>query len=132
VGAGCIAFTPLAQGLLTSKYLNGIPADARINRPGGESLPAAHLNEQNLARIRGLAAIAADAPEPGATGAGVALRDPRMTSLLIGASSAEQVRENVRALDRLALSADELRAIGEFAVDAGINLWEKPATDQRV
>jgi L-glyceraldehyde 3-phosphate reductase len=133
LGAGCIAFTPLAQGLLTDKYLNGIPADARINQPGGDSLPAAHLSERNLAAVRMLNELAQGR---GQTLAQMAvawiLRDPRMTSVLIGASSAKQIRENVKALERLDFTAEELAEIDRHLVDGGVNLWEKPSTDQRI
>jgi L-glyceraldehyde 3-phosphate reductase len=132
-GTGIIAFTALAQGLLTSKYLGGIPANARVNRPGGGSLQASHLSEQNLARVRALDAIA---KRRGQTLAQLALawvlRDPRVTSTLIGASSAEQVIENVAALDNLAFTAEELAEIDLHAVDGGINLWDKPSHDQPV
>ena len=133
LGAGCIAFTPLAQGLLTDKYLNGIPADARINQPGGDSLPASHLSERNLAAVRMLNELAQGR---GQTLAQMAvawiLRDPRMTSVLIGASSARQIRENVKALERLDFTAEELAEIDRHLVDGGVNLWEKPSTDQRI
>jgi L-glyceraldehyde 3-phosphate reductase len=132
VGAGMIAFTSLAQGLLTDKYLAGIPANARINRPGGDSFEREMLSEQNLARVRALNGIAL---RRGQTLAQMAyawvLRDPRVTSTLIGASSSAQVRENVAALANLSFSADELAEIDLYAVDSGVNLWEKPSTDQR-
>ena len=131
-GAGMIAFTAVAQGLLTSKYLDGIPADARINRPGGDSFEREMLSEQNLACVRALNEIAL---QRGQTLAQMAyawvLRDPRVTSTLIGASSPAQVRENVGALAGLAFSVDELAEIALYAVDSGVNLWEKPSTDQR-
>jgi L-glyceraldehyde 3-phosphate reductase len=130
--AGMIAFTAVAQGLLTSKYLDGIPADSRINRPGGDSFEREMLSEQNLARVRALNEIAL---RRGQTLAQMAyawvLRDPRVTSTLIGASSPAQVRENVGALAGLAFSPDELAEIDLYAVDSGVNLWEKPSTDQR-
>jgi len=133
LGAGCIAFTPLAQGLLTDKYLNGIPADSRINQPGGDSLPASHLSERNLASVRMLNELAIGR---GQTLAQMAvawiLRDPRMTSVLIGASSAKQIRENVKALERLDFTAGELAEIDRHLIDGGVNLWEKPSTDQRI
>jgi L-glyceraldehyde 3-phosphate reductase len=132
VGAGAIAFTALAQGLLTDKYLDGIPAEARINRPGGDSFPRDVLSEENLARVRALDAIAR---RRGQTLAQMAyawvLRDPRVTSTLIGASSPEQIRENVAALAGLAFSVGELAEIDQYAVECGVNLWEKPSTDQR-
>ncbi|MEY4979320.1 MAG: L-glyceraldehyde 3-phosphate reductase [Pseudomonadota bacterium] len=130
-GMGCIAFSPLAQGLLTSKYLNGVPADARINRPGGGSFTAAHLSAQNLAHVRALNDMA---QARGQTLAQMAvawvLRHPGMTSALVGASKPEQIVELVGALNQLDFSAEELAAIDQHAVDGGINLWKKPSTDQ--
>ena len=131
VGAGAISFTSLAQGLLTDKYLAGVPADARVNRPGGDSFPQSALNEVNLARVRALNEIALGR---GQTLAQMAyawvLRDPRVTSTLIGASSPEQVRENVAVLGKLGFTADELAEIDRHAVEGGVNLWDKPSTDQ--
>ncbi|CAD0315255.1 L-glyceraldehyde 3-phosphate reductase [Xanthomonas hortorum] len=130
VGAGVIAFTPLAQGLLTGKYLNGVPSDARVNRPGGQSLRPEHLSEDNLQRARGLDAIA---QRRGQSLAQLALAwvlsDPRVSSALLGASRPEQLIENVAALQSPAFSADELAEIDRFAVEGGVNLWEKPSTD---
>lgn len=132
-GMGCIAFSPLAQGLLTNKYLNGVPQDARMNRPGGGSFKSEHLSEQNLAHVRALNELAQ------ARGQSVAqmavawvLRHPGMSSALIGASKPEQITELVGALDKLQFSTEELAAIDRHAVDGGINLWKKPSTDQRV
>ena len=123
-GIGCITFTALAQGILSDKYLNGIPADARINRPGGGSLMASHLSEENLARVRALNEIA---KARGQTLAQMALawvlRDARITSTLIGASSSAQIRENVAALKNLTFSVDELAAIDQQAKEGDINLW---------
>lgn len=130
LGAGVIAFTPLAQGLLTGKYLGGVPEDARVNRPGGASLRPEHLSEANIARVRALNEIA---QRRGQSLAQLALawtlRDARVTSALIGASRPEQIVENVAALDNLAFSAEELAEIDRHAVEGGINLWEKPSTD---
>jgi L-glyceraldehyde 3-phosphate reductase len=130
-GMGCIAFTPLAQGLLTGKYLHGVPDDARVNRPGGGSLKREHLSEANLAKVRGLDAIARARGQslPQLALAWV-LRDRRVTSALLGASRVEQLEENVAALANLAFSAEELRAIDAFATEGGVDLWEKPSTDQ--
>jgi len=129
-GIGCIAFTPLAQGLLTNKYLHGIPDDARIRRPGGNSLMEAHLSEANLARIRALNEIAAARGQSLAQMAlAWALRFPAVTSALIGASRAEQVRENVAGLKNLQFSEAELASIDAYAQEGGINLWERPAQD---
>ncbi|MCU9947381.1 L-glyceraldehyde 3-phosphate reductase [Pseudomonas sp. PDM13] len=130
LGTGVIAFTPLAQGLLTGKYLGGVPEDARVNRPGGASLRPEHLSEANIARVRALNEIA---QRRGQSLAQLALawnlRDARVTSALIGASRPEQIVENVAALDNLAFSAEELAEIDRHAVEGGINLWEKPSTD---
>ncbi|UXY52806.1 L-glyceraldehyde 3-phosphate reductase [Pseudomonas tohonis] len=130
LGTGVIAFTPLAQGLLTDKYLTGVPADARVNRPGGASLRPEHLAEANIARARALAGIARRRGQSLAQLAlAWTLRDARVTSALIGASRPEQIVENVAALDNLAFSAEELAEIDRHAVEGGINLWEKPSTD---
>lgn len=130
LGAGVIAFTPLAQGLLTDRYLKGIPADARVNRPGGTSLKPEHLSEANLARARALDAIA---QRRGQSLAQLALawtlRDPRVSSALIGASRPEQIVDNVAALRQPGFSAEELAEIDRHAVEGGVNLWEKPSTD---
>ncbi|URV24770.1 L-glyceraldehyde 3-phosphate reductase [Burkholderia gladioli] len=132
-GAGSIAFTPLAQGLLTSKYLNGIPDDARVNKPGGGSLKAEHLSAQNIEHVRKLNEIAARRGQSLAQMAlAWVLRGNRVTSALIGASRAEQVRENVGALKRLDFTAEELAEIDRYATEGGINLWEKPSTDQEI
>ena len=132
VGAGMIAFTALAQGLLTDKYLGGIPADARINRPGGGSLQASMLSEQNLARVRALNEIARRRGQSLAQMAlAWVLRDPRVTTTLIGASSPAQIRENAGALANLSFTAEELAEIDRFAVEGGVNLWERPSTDRR-
>ncbi|CAM3670309.1 L-glyceraldehyde 3-phosphate reductase [Polaromonas hydrogenivorans] len=131
-GMGCIAFSALAQGLLTDKYLNGIPADARINRPGGSSLKAEHLSEQNLKHVRALNELALARGQSLAQMATAwVLRDGRVTSALIGASRPAQIAELVGALRNLEFSAEELAAIDQHAVDGGINLWQRPSTDQR-
>ncbi|RSC45683.1 L-glyceraldehyde 3-phosphate reductase [Burkholderia cenocepacia] len=133
VGAGSIAFTPLAQGLLTSKYLNGVPADARVNKPGGGSLKQEHLSADNLEHVRKLNTIAERRGQSLAQMAlAWVLRNGRVTSALIGASRAEQVRENVGALQNLEFSAEELAEIDRYATEGGINLWEKPSTDQAI
>ncbi|HEV8425795.1 MAG TPA: L-glyceraldehyde 3-phosphate reductase [Actinomycetes bacterium] len=121
-GIGCIVFSPLAQGLLTGRYLDGVPEGSRASRPG--TLDADQLNEENLARVRALHQIAAGR---GQTLAQMAvawtLRDPRVTSALLGASSVAQLEDNVAALDNLAFGTDELAEIDRHATDAGINLW---------
>lgn len=126
-GVGCIAFSVLAQGLLTDRYLNGIPKDSRASRDG--SLTRNMLSEQNLARVRALNDIALERRQSLAQMAiAWALRDPRVTSVLIGASSVAQLEQNVAALDRLEFSSDEIAAIDQYAVDGGIDLWRTPAT----
>lgn len=131
-GMGCIAFSALAQGLLSDKYLAGIPQDARINRVGGGSLKAEHLSEANLARVRALNDIAQSRGQSLAQMAVAwVLRDARVSSALIGASRPEQITELAGAVQRLEFSADELAAIEPHAVDGGINLWQRPSTDQR-
>ncbi|MEN9581065.1 MAG: hypothetical protein RJA70_4074 [Pseudomonadota bacterium] len=132
-GVGCIGFSPLAQGLLTDKYLNGVPADSRINRPGGGTITSAHLNDTNLANVRALNEIAKRRGQSLAQMAlAWVLKDPRVTTTLLGASSAEQLRENVGALRNLEFSTEELNEIDQHAQDGKLNLWEKPSTDQRV
>ncbi len=129
-GMGCIAFSALAQGLLTDKYLSGIPADSRINRPGGGSLKAEHLSERNLAHVRALNEIASARGQSLAQMATVwVLRDKRVTSALIGASRPEQITELVAALENTQFSKAELAAIDQHAVEGGINLWQRPASD---
>lgn len=131
-GMGCIAFSALAQGLLTDKYLHGVPADARINRPGGGSFTAEHLSAQNLRHVGALNDIA---QVRGQTLAQMAvawvLRDTRVTSALIGASRAAQVVDLAGAMQNLQFSAAELAAIDQHAVEGGINLWQRPSSDQR-
>ncbi len=131
-GMGCIAFSALAQGLLTDKYLNGTPADARINRPGGGSFTADHLSAQNLQHVRALNEIAqARGQSLAQMAVAWVLRDARVTSALIGASHPTQITELVGAMQQLSFSASELAAIDQHAVEGGINLWQKPSTDQR-
>jgi L-glyceraldehyde 3-phosphate reductase len=124
VGAGCIAFSPLAQGVLTDRYLRGVPPDSRAAQ--GKSLNPDTLTEEALAKVRALNAIA---ERRGQSLAQLALawglRDPRMTSVLIGASSIAQLENNVGALDNLEFTADELAEIDLYATDADINLWKK-------
>lgn len=132
-GAGVIAFTPLAQGLLTNKYLNGVPADARINNAGGGSLKEDHLSDDNIARVKALNEIAKKRGQSLAQMAlAWVLRDPRVTSALIGASRPEQLVENVEALKNIHFSDQELAEIDTYALEGGVNLWEKPSTDQKV
>jgi len=132
-GIGCIAFSALAQGLLTNKYLNGVPADARINRPGGGSFKKDHLSPQNLAHVRALNEMAVARGQSLAQMAVAwVLRDKRVTSALIGASRPEQIVELVGALKQPDFSVAELAAIDQHAVDGGLNLWKRPSTDQRL
>jgi len=127
LGTGCIAFSPLAQGLLTSKYLNGAPADARVSRDG--SFHRAMLSEENLARVRALNAIA---ERRGQTLAQMAiawtLRDPRVTSSLIGARTVEQLDNSLDAVHRLDFSPEELAEIDKHATDGGTDLWRESAS----
>ena len=131
-GMGCIAFSALAQGLLTHKYLNGIPLDARINRPGGGSFKADHLSEHNLSQVRALNEIAMARGQSLAQMAiAWVLRDARVTSALIGASRPEQITELAGALQQLQFTPEELAAIDLHAVDGGVNLWQRPTTPAR-
>src|SRR5437762_1791672 len=122
LGVGCIVFSPLAQGMLTDKYLDGIPEDSRASRHG--SLSPDLINDQSLAKIRALNEIAA---RRGQTLAQLALawtlRDPRVTSALIGASSVSQLEANVAALDKVELTEEELMEIDQYATEADINIW---------
>lgn len=121
-GMGCIAFTALAQGLLTDRYLNGIPEGSRAAREG--TLGRSMLSEENLDRVRGLNDIAQTRGQSLAQMAlAWVLRDPRMTSTLIGASSVRQLDDSLDALAQLDFSQEELRRIDELAVDSGVNLW---------
>jgi L-glyceraldehyde 3-phosphate reductase len=122
VGAGCIAFSPLAQGLLTDRYLNGVPADSRVATGG--AMTADMLTDERLNRVRALNQVAARRGQSLAELALVwALRDPRMTSLVIGASSVAQLEDNIAALSNTALSEAELAEIDRYALDSGIDLW---------
>jgi L-glyceraldehyde 3-phosphate reductase len=122
LGVGCICFSPLAQGMLTDKYLNGIPEGSRATRD--YSLSKDLLTDEALDKIRALNDLAAGR---GQTLAQLALawtlRDPRVTSTLIGASRVAQLEENVGALDRLDFTDDELAEIDRYATDSGLNLW---------
>src|SRR5207237_2692781 len=122
LGVGCIVFSPLAQGMLTDKYLNGIPSDSRAAE--NSSLSPDLLSDEAMERIRGLNEIAEGR---GQTLAQLALawtlRDERVTSTLIGASSVRQLEDNVTTLDNPHLAADELAENAPYAVDSGINIW---------
>ncbi|TMD66513.1 MAG: L-glyceraldehyde 3-phosphate reductase [Chloroflexi bacterium] len=121
-GIGCIVFSPLAQGLLTDRYLNGVPPGSRASQPGSFSPDL--LTDNTLAKVRALNQLG---QRRGQTLAQMALawtlRDPRVTSTLVGASSVAQLEQNVAALDHLDFSPDELKEIDRYATDAGINLW---------
>ena len=126
-GVGCIAFSVLAQGLLTDRYRNGIPPGSRASADG--SLSRDMLNDDNLARIQALNDIARGRGQSLAQMAiAWALRDSRVTSVLIGASSVAQLEQNVTALDHVEFTADELASIDRYAVDGGIDLWRTQAT----
>jgi L-glyceraldehyde 3-phosphate reductase len=122
LGVGCIAFSPLAQGMLTDKYLDGIPEGSRATRD--YALSEELLSEESLAKIGALNEIAARRGQTLAqTALAWTLRDARVTSTLVGASSVAQLEENVAALDRLDFSDDELAEIDRYATESGINLW---------
>jgi L-glyceraldehyde 3-phosphate reductase len=122
LGVGCIGFSPLAQGLLTDRYVDGIPEGSRVARD--LSLDADQLDEQTLAKVAGLREIAeARGQSLAAMALAWTLRDSRMTSTLVGASSVEQLEQNVRALERLEFTDDELAEIDRFATESEINLW---------
>lgn len=121
-GVGCIAFSALAQGLLTDRYLGGIPEGSRASRNG--SLSQRMLNDDTLAKVRGLNTIARQRGQSLAQMAlAWTLRDPRVTSALIGASSVAQLEENLRALQQRSFSPEELAAIDRYATDSDINIW---------
>jgi len=122
-GVGCIVFSPLAQGMLTNRYLGGIPEGSRASRHG--TIDAAQLDEETLAKVRALNELAGRRGQSMAQMAVAwTLRDPRVTSALLGASSVAQLEDNVAALGRLDFGDDELAEIDRYATDeAGINLW---------
>ena len=124
LGAGCIAFSPLAQGLLSDKYLGGVPEGSRAKT--ADSFHEGFLNEANLARVRALAEIARRRGQSLAQLAlAWVLRDARVTSALVGASSVSQIEENVAALANLDFSDEELAEIERHAKDAGVNIWAR-------
>ena len=126
-GIGCIAFSPLAQGMLTDRYLDGIPPDSRAAREG-TALDADLLNEETLAKVRALNEIAASRGQSLAQMAIAWILRDRVTSALIGASSVEQLETNVAALDRLDFSDNELTEIDQHATEADINLWARSSS----
>jgi L-glyceraldehyde 3-phosphate reductase len=127
LGAGCIAFSPLAQGLLSNKYVNGVPADARAAKAG--SFNQRLITEDNIRRIKALNEIA---QKRGQTLAQMAiawvLRDPRVTSALVGARTVEQLADTLKSLDNLAFSDQELADIDTYATEGGIDLWKVSST----
>lgn len=129
LGMGCIAFSPLAQGLLTNKYLNGVPENSRAALEG--SLQSGMLSDENLDRVRALNEIA---KRRGQTLAQMAiawvLRRPEITSALIGARHVAQLDNSLDALDNLEFSADELAEIDKYATDGGLNLWKKSSDSE--
>ena len=123
-GAGCIVFSPLAQGLLTDKYLNGVPPGSRASQPG--TFSSEMLTEQVLSKVRALNQIAARRGQSLAQMAVAwTLRDTGVTSALVGASSVRQLEQNVAALDNLDFSEAELKEIDSHATESGINLWAR-------
>ena len=128
LGVGCIGFSPLAQGMLTDKYLDGIPEGSRATQ--GSSLSPDLLTEEALAKVR---ALNGHARERGQSLAQMALawtlRDPRMTSTLVGASSVEQLDDSLGALDNLDFGDEELATIDRYATDAHINIWARSSSD---
>jgi L-glyceraldehyde 3-phosphate reductase len=126
-GAGCIVFSPLAQGLLTDRYLDGVPEGSRAAQ--GKSLAQEFLNEDNLRHVRAVNDIARERGQSLAQMAiAWTLRDPRVTSALIGASSVAQLEDSLAAAKRMDFTDEELARIEPHAVDGGIDLWKEPAT----
>jgi L-glyceraldehyde 3-phosphate reductase len=126
-GAGCIVFSPLAQGVLTDRYLNGIPEGSRASRPG--SLSSDMLSDENLEKVRALHRIAERRGQSLAQMAiAWTLRDPRVTSALVGASSVAQLEANLAAVDKLAFDDDDLAEIDRYATEGNINIWASSST----
>ena len=127
-GVGCIVFSPLAQGLLTDRYLNGIPEGSRASRPG--SMSSDMLSDENLEKVRALNRIA-ERRGQGLAQLAIAwtLRDPRVTSALVGASSVAQLEANLAAVDNLAFDDDELAEIDRYATESDINLWAESSKE---
>jgi L-glyceraldehyde 3-phosphate reductase len=125
-GVGCIAFSPLAQGVLTDRYLHGVPEGSRASKE--TSLSKDMLSAENLDKVRGLAAIALERGQKLSQMAiAWALRDPRMTSVVLGASSVAQLDENLDALANLDFTGDELKRIDAFASEGHVDLWREVA-----
>jgi L-glyceraldehyde 3-phosphate reductase len=128
VGAGCITFSPLAQGMLTDKYLNGIPEGSRATQ--NSSLSPDLLTDEALEKIKALNEIAKGRGQSLAQLAlAWTLRDPRVTSTLIGASSVRQLEDSLGALEKLSFEDDELAEIDRYATDTGINLWARSSAE---
>jgi L-glyceraldehyde 3-phosphate reductase len=124
LGVGCIAFSPLAQGLLTDRYLDGVPAGSRASRQGSFSPDL--LTDRTVEHVRALNQLATERGQTLAQMAlAWALRDERVTSVLVGASSVRQLEDNLAAADHLEFSDEELRRIDDHAVEAGINIWKR-------
>jgi L-glyceraldehyde 3-phosphate reductase len=127
-GIGCIVFSPLAQGLLTDRYLSGIPAGSRASLDGSFSRDM--LDEATMAKVRSLNELAKGRGQTLAqTALAWTLRDPRVTSALVGASSVAQLEQNVAALDNLEFSTEELAEIDRHATDEDINIWARSSKD---
>jgi L-glyceraldehyde 3-phosphate reductase len=125
LGVGCIAFSPLAQGLLTNKYLNGVPENSRAK--SGGSFQGSFLNEKNLSQVRALNEMARERGQSLAQMAiAWALRDTRVTSALIGARNVEQLDDSLDAVKNLGFTRAELEAIDRHAQEAGIDIWRRP------
>ena len=121
-GMGVIAFSPLGQGMLTSKYLDGVPTGSRASE--NATFSSGHLSEENLARVRALNDIASDRGQSLAQMAiAWVLRDPRVTTALVGASRWTQISDSLGALENLAFSESELANIDRYAVESDIDLW---------
>jgi len=128
-GIGCIGFSPLAQGILSDRYLGGVPPGSRAAREG-TALEQSQLTEETLAKVRALNEVAAGRGQSLAQLAlAWTLRDPRMTSTVFGASSVEQLDANVHALERLDFAPDELAEIDRHATESDLNLWARSSED---
>jgi L-glyceraldehyde 3-phosphate reductase len=128
IGAGCICFSPLAQGMLTDKYLDGVPAGSRASR--NESFSSDLLTEETLAKLRGLNEVAARRGQSLAQLAlAWVLRDARVTSALIGASSVQQLEANVASIRNLSFTPDELAEIDRYATESSINIWARSSAE---